>query len=102
MEVAVTDELQRYVHDENGEGRASLGDEHERRAIRRLLENSSLSLEEVSRLVAAYEQTLSALDLVDRHDPVTEIVAKKVVEIGKHGGDAIEISKLAVKELGFK
>ena len=71
-------------------------------AIRRLLENSSLPVEEVSRLVAAYERTLRTLDLVDRHDPVTEIVAKKVIEIGKRGGDPSEISKLAVKELGIK
>jgi hypothetical protein len=68
-------------------------------AIRRLLENSFFPVEEVSRLVVAYERTLRALDLVDRHDPVTEIVAKKVIEIGKRGGDANEISKLAVKEL---
>jgi len=68
-------------------------------AICRLLEKSSVPLEEVSRLVAAYERTLRALDLVDRHDPITEIVAKKVIEIGKRGGDAVEIAKLAVSEL---
>ena len=67
--------------------------------IRRLLKSSSLPPEGVDRLVAAYERTLRALDLVDRHDPVTEIVAKRVIEIGKRGGDAVEIAKLAVSEL---
>jgi len=67
--------------------------------ILKLLKNSSLLPEEISRLVAAYEQALRALDLVDRNDPVTEIVAKKIIEIGKRGGDAVEIAKLAVNEL---
>jgi len=71
-------------------------------AIGRLLENSSLPLEEAGRLVAAYERTLRALHLVDRNDPVTQIVAKKVIEIGERGGDAVEISRLAVKELDVK
>ena len=70
--------------------------------IRRLLKSSSLPPEGVDRLVAAYQRTLRSLDLVDRHDPVAEIVAKKVIEIGKRGGDAIEISKLAARELGVR
>ena len=70
--------------------------------IRRLLKNSSLPPEGVNRLVAAYQKTLRTLDLVDRHDPVAEIVANKVIEIGKRGGDAIEISKLAARELGLR
>jgi hypothetical protein len=67
--------------------------------IRRLLENSPTPPEEISRLVAAYELTLGALHLVDRNDPIAEIVARKVIEIGKRGGDALQISDLAVKEL---
>ena len=70
--------------------------------IRRLLGNSSLPPEGVDRLVAAYQQTLCSLDLVDRHDPIAEIVAKKIIEIGKRGGDAVEIAKLAVNELAIQ
>jgi hypothetical protein len=70
--------------------------------IRRLLEKSSLQPEEISRLVAAYEQALRGLDLVDRSDPVAEIVAKKIIKIGKRGGDAVEIAKLAVDELAVR
>ena len=70
--------------------------------IRRLLKTSSLPPEGVDRLIAAYQQTLRSLDLVDRHDPIAEIVAKKVIEIGKRGGDAVEIAKLAVSELAVQ
>jgi hypothetical protein len=45
---------------------------------------------------------LRSLDLVDRRDPIAEIVAKKVIEIGKGGGDAVEIAKLAVNELAVR
>jgi hypothetical protein len=69
-------------------------------AILQSLENCSLfAPEEDSRLVAAYERTLRTLDLVDRNDPITQIVAKKIIEIGNRGGDALEIAKLAIKEL---
>ena len=70
--------------------------------IRRLLKSSPLSPEGGDRLVAAYQQTLRSLDLVDRHDPIAEIVAKKIIEIGKRGGDAVEIAKLAVNELAIQ
>ena len=39
------------------------------------------------------------LNLIDRNDAINEIIAKKVVETGISGGDAVEISKLAIKEL---
>jgi hypothetical protein len=69
--------------------------------IDRMLNGSSLSPEKIAQLKQAYESTLRALSLVDRNDPVAEIVARKIIEIGKSGGDAVEISKLAVKEFGF-
>ena len=69
--------------------------------IRRLLENSSSPPEEISRLVAAHELTLRAVHPVDRDDPLAEMVARKIIEIGDRGGDAVEISKLTVKELGL-
>ena len=70
-------------------------------AIQRLLQNLELEAEAVARLVHAYEATLHALRLVDRTDPITDLVARKVIEIGCSGGrDAAEISSLAVKQLG--
>ena len=68
-------------------------------AIYRLLRNA---LAESSHLIAAYELTLRALDVVDRNDPLATMIAKKVLEIGETGlKDPAEISKRAVKLLRF-
>ena len=68
--------------------------------IYRLLRNAPLA--ESSHLFAAYELTLRALSLVDRNDPLTEMIASKVMEIGATGlKDPAEISKRAVKLLAF-
>jgi CheY-like chemotaxis protein len=51
--------------------------------------------------VPAYEQTLRALGLKDRSDPITQLVAEKIIAVGRLGiEDPAEISKLALKELG--
>jgi hypothetical protein len=69
-------------------------------AIHRILQNSPLSPEDINRLTAAYEATLKALDLTDRSDPITELVARKIIEIGQTGvRDPLQISKLAVTDL---
>ena len=54
-------------------------------AIYRPLQNSPLGPEEIGRLVAAYEQTLNALGLKDRNDPITQLVARKIIEIAQTG-----------------
>jgi hypothetical protein len=53
--------------------------------INRLLAGSSLRPEEIRLLNDAYKRALRALHLVDRNDPLTEIVAKKIVEVSKAG-----------------
>ena len=53
--------------------------------IRRLLEDAKFEPDEVAVLTRAFELALSALYLVDRDDPVCEIVARKVIEIGTNG-----------------
>jgi len=51
--------------------------------------------------VTAYEQTLRALGLNDRSDPITQLVAEKIITVGRLGiEDPAEISKVALKELG--
>jgi hypothetical protein len=69
-------------------------------AIYRLLENTVFGPEEIERLVTAYEQTLRALGLKDRSDPITQLVAEKIIAVGRLGIDPAEISKLALNELG--
>jgi hypothetical protein len=70
--------------------------------INRLLNGSSLEPEVVERLTRAYAFALRKLHLVDRNDPVVDIVARKVIEVGAAGvSDPEEISKTVIKELGF-
>ena len=40
---------------------------------------------EIYRLNLAYAKALRMLDPVDRYDPVTEIIAKEVVDVGTSG-----------------
>jgi len=71
--------------------------------IYRLLENTTFGPEEIERLVKAYEQTLRALGLIDRSDPITRIVAEKIIAVGRFGiEDPAEISKLVLNELGSR
>ena len=69
--------------------------------IYRLSKNTAFGPEEIERLVTAYEQTLRALRLKHRSDPITQLVAEKIIAVGRLGiEDPAEISKLALKELG--
>jgi hypothetical protein len=71
-------------------------------AIYKLIQNTPLGPEDIQRLVAAYKETLRALDLKERDDPITQMIAKKVFEIGQTGiEDPAEISRLAIKQLGI-
>lgn len=70
--------------------------------IYRLLQNSPLGPEEIKVLTDAYERTLYKLSLVDRNDPIAEIIAKKIIELGQRGvREAEQVSELAIKELGI-
>jgi hypothetical protein len=70
--------------------------------IDRLLKDSKLPPDDIERLSQAYTFTLCSLNLVDRNDPVTEIVARKVIEIDRAGThDPRQIAKLATKQLGL-
>ena len=72
--------------------------------IRRLLKaNGQGGLQEVEqRLNRAYRDVLRSLHLVDRNDPLAEIVAKTVIEIGATGvREQSEISKIAIKRLAI-
>jgi hypothetical protein len=54
-------------------------------------------------LTTAYEKTLHTIGLVDRNDPLAEMIAKKIIEIAQTGvRDPAKLSVLAIKELGVK
>jgi hypothetical protein len=66
--------------------------------INRLLADSKLGPEEVKRLNAAYTYALRSLSVVDRNDPLTEMLARKIIEIGATSvSDPAKISEPAVK-----
>ncbi|RZN16133.1 hypothetical protein [Bradyrhizobium sp. Leo121] len=72
-------------------------------AIYRLLQHSALGPKEVSRVTAAYEQALRILCVKDRDDPLTEMIAQKIIKIAQSGiKDPAQISALAIKELEMR
>jgi hypothetical protein len=69
--------------------------------IYRLLKGSPLEPELIRSLEAAYEKTLRKIGLVDRDDPITEMIARKIVEFAQTGvQDAAQLSAMAIKEIG--
>ena len=69
--------------------------------ITRLQKNSNLGPAQQEILNLAFIRALRLLHLVDRNDPVCEIVARKVIEIGATGaGDPVVISEIAARQLG--
>jgi hypothetical protein len=68
--------------------------------INRLLKGMNLEPERVEALNRAFDLALRSLRLADRNDPITEIVAEKIIEIEATGvRDPVEISESAVKQL---
>lgn len=73
--------------------------------INRLLAGSSLRPDEIRIMNEAHEGALRALCLVDRNDLLTELVARKIIEVGRAspaGLDPARISSLAIKALGLQ
>jgi hypothetical protein len=68
--------------------------------INRLLQNSKLDPAEREVLTLAYTSTLRLLHLKDRSDPISEIVARKIIEIGATvASDPLAISESAARQL---
>ena len=63
------------------------------RIIRRFLRNRKLSAKEGELLNRAYGCALHSLQLVDRDDPIAEMVAKKIIEVGATVRDPEEVCK---------
>ena len=72
-------------------------------AIYRLIANGSFEPEEIEVMTAAYEAALLALGLVDRDDPITEIVASAIVSITNRGErNPLTIKNRALNALGVR
>ncbi|HWX82764.1 MAG TPA: hypothetical protein VNZ48_04110 [Xanthobacteraceae bacterium] len=70
-------------------------------AIYRLLQRSAFLPEDIQPIVTAYEDCLSILQLSNRSDPFTEIVAKTVFEIAQTGvRDPAQLRQRALEQIG--
>jgi hypothetical protein len=70
--------------------------------INRLLQNSKLGPAEREVLNLAYIRALRLLHLKDRSDPICEIVARKIIEIGATAaGDPVVISEIVARQLAL-
>ena len=66
----------------------------------RLLERRGIGSEDSERLKQAFNLALNGLNLVDRSDPICEIVARKIIEIGLDGTrDPQKIAALTIEQL---
>jgi hypothetical protein len=69
-------------------------------AIYRMLQGTAFDEHAVKVMTAAYEGILSELGLTDRTDPLTEIVATKIITRCQMGErDAERICELALKDI---
>ena len=69
-------------------------------AIYRMLSAGAFDPNAVKAMTTAYEQALVALKLVDRTDPITEIIAKKIIERAKRGElDAVRLCAAVLEDL---
>ena len=65
--------------------------------IRGMLDGTAFNPEQIGELVAAFESVLADLKLVDRIDPVTELVAKAIIDCAKGGEfDRIKLHDCAI------
>jgi hypothetical protein len=70
-------------------------------SITRLFTDSSFTPEQRHVLELAFNNTLRKLNLVDRDDPICEIVARKVIEVGTSGiTSSVAIAEITCRQLG--
>ena len=72
-------------------------------AIYRHLSGASFGEADIARLSEAYECALTKLRLVDRHDPVTELIATKIIQLYRAGDhDPSHVCSQVLKDLGIR
>ena len=68
-------------------------------AIYRLLQNQAFGPEDIERMTVAYEAALKVLRLANRSDPITHIVAERIIEIAQTGvRDPAKLCAAALKD----
>ena len=72
-------------------------------AIYRLIANGSFGPDEIEVMTAAYEGALIDLGVTNRDDPITELIAKSVVNVTATGVcDPVLIKERAINALGVR
>jgi hypothetical protein len=70
--------------------------------IYQLVKDHAIDADDTARLADAYEAALQLLQLKDRTDPVTDILARKIITVYQLGErDPARICARAIKELGI-
>jgi hypothetical protein len=71
--------------------------------IDRLLKVGKYTPEDIELLNKAFDLALRSMGLVDRNDPLCEMVARKVIEAGATGiSDPKKIAEVAVVRMGLR
>jgi hypothetical protein len=72
-------------------------------AIYQIIRQSAFEPEDIARLSSAYEDVLRQLHLTDRTDPVTETVARAVIDVAQRGlKDPKLICAAVIEQLGIR
>ena len=72
-------------------------------AIYRLIAMGSFGPDEIKAMIAAYESALTDLQMADRDDPLTELIAKSIVDVTATGvRDPEKIKERALNALGVR
>jgi hypothetical protein len=72
-------------------------------AIYRLIANGSFGPDEIKVMTAAYEDALIDLRVANRDDPITELLAKAIVNVTATGErDPILVKERAINALGVR
>ena len=68
--------------------------------MHRLIQNLAFDQDDIERLSAAYEDALRALEISDRDDRITEIIAQRIIEGARRGvRDPVDLCAMAIKDL---
>ena len=72
-------------------------------AIYRLIASGTFDPDVIEVMIAAYERALSELSLTDRNDPLTELIAKSIINVTAVGErDPEKIKERALHALGIR
>jgi hypothetical protein len=72
-------------------------------AIYRLIASGTFDPDVIEVMIAAYERALSELSLTDRTDPLTELIAKSIINVTATGErDPGKIKERALNALGVR